>query len=113
MATRSSEEKRRLRASGVVRSLPSSIISPLCVSRRHRQEYLSPRSTPAVVFGCPLLPSISRADPPSIVGLLEPGNHCRPKGYCAGGRPSHLIFGERRKREVRDPSVWHRRLFCG
>jgi hypothetical protein len=32
----SSEAKRRLKASGLVRSLPSSIISPLCESMRQR-----------------------------------------------------------------------------
>src|SRR5215203_1918232 len=26
--------------------------------------------------------------------ILEPVNLCRPKGYCVGGRPSHLIFLE-------------------
>src|SRR5215218_9843237 len=60
MAIRSgccSEEKRRLKASGLVRSLLSSIISPLSVLMRHRWLYLSPRSRPAVIFGCPLLPS--------------------------------------------------------
>jgi hypothetical protein len=31
-----SEEKRRLKASGLVRSLPSSATSPLCWSMRHR-----------------------------------------------------------------------------
>ena len=31
-----SEAKRRLKASGVVRSLPSSMTSPLCWSMRHR-----------------------------------------------------------------------------
>ena len=31
-----SEEKRLLKASGVVRILPSSITSPLAVSRRHK-----------------------------------------------------------------------------
>ena len=38
MATRigRSEAKRRLMASGLVRSLPSSIASALCVSMRHR-----------------------------------------------------------------------------
>ena len=60
----------RSKASGMVRSLPSSITSPLTVSMRQRQEYLSPMSNPAVVFGCSLLPSISRADPPSWA--LEP-----------------------------------------
>src|SRR5215211_7210630 len=91
-----SESKHRLRASGVVRSIPSSMTSPLSVSIRQRRLYLSPRSSPAVIFGCSLLPSISRADPPSHFGPLKsPLNICRPTGYCVlGGRPSHLIFGE-------------------
>src|SRR5215212_2113486 len=53
-----SESKRRLRASGVVRSLPSSMTSPLSVSMRQRRLYLSPRSNPAVICGWLLLPSI-------------------------------------------------------
>src|SRR5215208_6575470 len=59
MATHSgrSEQKRCLRASGVVRSLPSSITSPLSVSSRHRWLYLSPRSIPSVIDGFLLLPS--------------------------------------------------------
>src|SRR5215211_5502272 len=70
-----SESKRRLRAPGVVRSLPSSMTSPLSVSMRQRRLYLSPRSSPAVIFGWSLLPSISRADPPSHIGPLEPVEH--------------------------------------
>src|SRR5918995_7381608 len=89
-----SEAKRRLKVSGLVRSLPSSIISPLSVSMRHRD-----RSTCLL---CPIRLSCVDAlcyhpwwaDPPFYLGLLEPVNLCRPKGYCAGGRPSHLIFGE-------------------
>src|SRR5215207_8242525 len=68
MAMRSgcSESNRRRMASGVVRSLPSSMTSPLSVSIRHRWPYLSPRSRPAVIFAAPLLPLFSWADPPSI-----------------------------------------------
>src|SRR5215210_7393241 len=70
----SSEEKRRLKASGVVRSLPSSITSPLCESMRHRRLYLSPRSNPAVIFGRPLLPSmVGRSS--FHIGPLEPVEH--------------------------------------
>src|SRR5215208_3893215 len=47
-------------------------------------------SNPAVIFGRSLLPSIESRS--SSLGLLEPVNLCRPKGYCAGDRPSHLIF---------------------
>src|SRR5215204_6644023 len=103
MAMRSdcSEAKRRLRASEVVRSLPSSITSPLCESMRHRWEYLSPRSSPAVVGGCTL--------PTSMVGRSS--FHCGRFRACRvfadplrvlrmGGRPSNLTFGERREREV-------------
>src|SRR5215218_5541512 len=49
-------------------------------------------SNPAVIFGRSLLPSIVGRT--SSLGLLEPVNLCRPTGYCAGGRPSHLIFRE-------------------
>src|SRR3712207_769037 len=60
MATRvgRSEPNRRSNASGVVRSRPSSMTSPLSVSIKHRWLYLSPRSSPAVIFGCSLLPSV-------------------------------------------------------
>src|SRR3712207_5613785 len=61
-----SESNRRLMASGVVRTLPSSSISPLSVSSRHRWLYLSPRSSPAVVFAAPLLPLSTGRSPPSI-----------------------------------------------
>src|SRR5215218_5345366 len=97
-----SESKRRLRASGVVRSLPSSMTSPLAVSMRQRQLYLSPRSNPAVIFGWSLLPSISRADPPFQIGPLASERariaFADPEGTAYGGRPSHLIFRE-------DPSL--------
>src|SRR5215218_10788946 len=43
---------------GGAQSRPSSITSPLCVSMTHRWEYLSPRSNPAVIFSCALLPSM-------------------------------------------------------
>src|SRR5215208_5861313 len=86
-----SEEKRRLKLSGLARSLPYSITSPLCESMRQRYEYLSPRATPAGGVGCTLLLSmVGRSSFHS--GPLEPVNRCRPQGYCAGGSAfsSHL-----------------------
>src|SRR5215216_4212919 len=93
-----SESKRCLRLSGVVRSLPSSMTSPLSVSIRHRWLYLSPRSSPAVISGRSLLPSVMGRFllPLSLYGART---YCADPhaGYCAGDRPSHLIFGELRK----------------
>jgi hypothetical protein len=91
-----SESKRRLRASGVVRSLPSSMTSPLSVSIRH-------------IWGC-----ICHRDPARLSSLVAPcyhysradsSFHSEPigssyilqtltQGTALGGRPSHLIFGE-------------------
>src|SRR5215203_2906608 len=96
-----SEEKRRLKASGVVLSLPSSITSPLAVSRRHRG-----RSACRL---CPIrLSSLDAlcyhpwwADPPSIVGLRARRAVADPQGSAYGGRPSHLIFVELRHCELR------------
>src|SRR5919112_4086972 len=61
-------------------------------------------SNPAVIFGRSLLPSI-KGRSSFLLGVLEPVNLCRPKGYCAGGRPSHPIFRELRKAEVRRISL--------
>src|ERR671913_506775 len=99
-----SDAKRRLKASGVVRSLPSSITSPLCESMRHRG-----RSTCRL---CPIRLSClvglcyhhSWADLLLSFGPLakeSPYSLCRPQGYCVGGRPSHLIFRELRHGKVR------------
>ena len=97
-----SEAKRRLRVSGVVRSLPSSMTSPLCWSIRHRYEYLSPRSNPAVVFGSSLLPSMVGRSSFHIGRFRARRTLADPKGTAhLGGRPSHLIFSERRLGEVR------------
>src|SRR5215216_2460100 len=65
---------------------------------------LSPRSNPAVIFGSLLLPSIAGRSS-FHNGPLEPVNLCRPKGYCLGGRPSHLIFVERRFGELRTTPI--------
>src|SRR5829696_412730 len=96
----SSEAKRRSKAWGLVRNLPSSTTSPLCWSMRHRWEYLSPRSNPAVAFGCALLTSmVGRSS--FHFGRQSPPNSCRPsKGTAYGGRPSHPIFLELRKGEL-------------
>src|SRR5215213_6973997 len=87
-----SEEKRRLKASGLVRSLPSSITSPLCESMRHRRLYLSPRSNPAVIFGRPLLPSmVGRSS--FHFGPLEPGEQLQTQRVLRRGSAfsSHLL----------------------
>src|SRR5215216_3343452 len=65
---------------------------------------MSPRSNPAVIFGSLLLPSIAGRSS-FHNGPLEPVNLCRPKGYCLGGRPSHLIFVELRRGELRRISL--------
>src|ERR687897_567224 len=69
MATRSegSEAKRRLRASGVVLSLPSSITSPLSVSIRHRG-----RST-CLRDPIRLSPSVALCYHPFLGPILLPG----------------------------------------
>jgi hypothetical protein len=86
----------------VVLSLPSSITSPLAVSRRHRD-----RSACRL---CPLRLSCSVgvcyhrswADPPSILGLRARRAVADPQGTAyLGGRPSHPIFVELRYGEVR------------
>src|SRR5215204_4521036 len=94
MATRSgrSEAKRRLRASGLVRSLPSSITSPLCVSVAEVQSGCHRWLFAANIHGGPILLSIGP--------LRAHTTFADPKGYCAGGRPSHLIFLELRRSEV-------------
>src|SRR5215213_8163451 len=94
MRSEGSETKRRLRASGVVRSLPSSTTSPLCVSMRHRG-----RSTCRL---CPirLSPSVVLCYHPRWPILLpywasEPVEDLQTQRVLRmGGRPSHLIFGE-------------------
>src|SRR5215212_12192057 len=91
----SSEEKRRLKASGVVRSLPSSMTSPLSESMRHRRLYLSPRSNPAVIFGRPLLPSMVGRSSFPYWAFRALRTFADRKGTAhLGGRPSHLIFRE-------------------
>src|SRR5918996_647139 len=53
----------------------------------------SPRSTPTVIVGVPLLLSSTRADPPSWA--IEPVEYLQTIRYCVlGGRPSHLNFRE-------------------
>src|SRR5215207_2877053 len=61
---------------------------------RQRYEYLSPRSNPAVIFGCPLLHH-SWADPPSWAARARIVL-ADLKVLRTGGRPSHLIFRELR-----------------
>jgi hypothetical protein len=85
-----SEVKRRLKASGVVRSLPSSITSPLSESRRQRG-----RSSCRL---CPIrLSSLDalcyqplRADPPSILGVRARQTLQTLRVLRMGVRPSHL-----------------------
>src|SRR5919107_5656469 len=93
-----SEAKRRLRASGVVRSLPSSIASPLSVSTTQRKLYLSPRSIPTVIDGFLLLTShMGRS---SFLGVRARIKCLQTIRYCVEGRPSHLIFVECRQGEA-------------
>src|SRR5215207_1274726 len=67
---------------------------------RQRYEYLSPRSNPAVIFGCPLLHH-SWADPPSWAARARIVL-ADLKVLRTGGRPSHLIFREPRKANLRE-----------
>src|SRR5687768_1338880 len=90
----SSEPKRRLKVWGLVRSLPSSITSPLsvCVDEAEIAVLVA-----EIQPGCNLwlLPATITHGPILLPGPIEsPYSACRPTGYCAGGRPSHLIFGE-------------------
>src|SRR5215207_8975846 len=68
---------------------------------RQRYEYLSPRSNPAVIFGCPLLHH-SWADPPSWAARARIVL-ADLKVLRTGGRPSHLIFRELRFHAVGYP----------
>src|SRR5215210_7270609 len=105
MAMRSerSEENRRLRASGVVRSLPSSITSPfsVCVDETEVGVLVA-----EIQSGCHLLlPFANITHGPILLSFgplakESPYSLCRPQGYCAGGRPSHLIFRELRTCEA-------------
>jgi hypothetical protein len=102
-----SETKRRKKASGVVRSLPSSITSPLSESRRHKG-----RSSCRL---CPILLSYLdalcyhplRADPPFHIGRFRARRmFADPKGTAhLGVRPSHLIFRESPECELRRDGV--------
>src|SRR5215207_2505860 len=71
---------------------------------RQRYEYLSPRSNPAVIFGCPLLHH-SWADPPSWAARARIVL-ADLKVLRTGGRPSHLIFRECPKGELRRILLW-------
>src|SRR5215207_2375159 len=90
-----SEQKRRLKASGLVRSLPSSITSPLCWSMRHRGRSTcrpSPIRLSLVVAVCY---HPSWADPPFVWASSnrEPAiAFADPKGTAYGGSAfsSHL-----------------------
>src|SRR5919107_5834285 len=89
-----SEAKRRLRASGVVRSLPSSITSPLSVSTRQRKLYLSP----TIIDGFLLLTSLMCRS--AFLGVRARIKCLQTIRYCVEGRPSHLIFIECRQGEA-------------
>jgi hypothetical protein len=113
MAIRSgcSEAKCRLRASGLVRSLPSSSTSALCWSMRHSGRS-SCRRGPiqlssqwfvfATIHGGPILLSLGR--------FRARRTFADPLRVLRGGRPSHLIFrgqqhphSTRRGRSTRRP----------
>src|SRR5919112_2999443 len=64
-----SEEKRGLKLSGLVRSLPSSITSPLCESMRQRGKSTCRPSPSRLSASDALCYYPWWADPPSIVGL--------------------------------------------
>src|SRR5215208_201109 len=64
-----SEVKRRLKASGVVRSLPSSITSPLSESRRQRGRSSCRLCPIRLSYLDALCYHPLRADPPSILGV--------------------------------------------
>ena len=96
----SSEAKRRLKASGVVRSLPSSITSPLSLVDEAQVGVLVAEIQP----GCHLWLHFAtiHCGPILLSGPLEPVEHLQTlRVLRMGGRPSHLIFGELRQREVR------------
>jgi hypothetical protein len=96
----------RCRASGVVRSLPSSTTSPLCVSMRHRGRSSCRRDPIRLSPLVALCYHPWWADPPSYWAVRARILLADPKGTAhLGGRPSHPIFRERRQGEVRRISL--------
>jgi hypothetical protein len=99
-----SEAKRRLKASGLVRSLPSSISSPLCWSMRHRGRSICRRGPIRLSCLGALCYHPSWADPPFTWVSSKKRARIAFAGLQGtaylGGRPSHPIFRERQD-EVR------------
>src|SRR5215217_5218320 len=90
-----SEAKRRLKVSGLVRSLPSHYRATCCVDEAqvgvfvaYVQSGCHLRLLFATIHGWPILLSIS--------GIRARRTFADPKGTAYGGRPSHLIFRELR-----------------
>src|SRR5829696_8594053 len=92
MRSEGSETKRRLRASGVVRSLPSSRTSPLCVSMRHRGRSTCRRDPIRLSPSVALCYHPWWADPPSYWAVRACILLADPKGTAYGGSAfsSHL-----------------------
>src|SRR5215211_1200321 len=96
-----SEVKRRLKASGVVRSLPSSITSPLSESRRQRGRSSCRLCPIRLSYLDALCYHPLRADPPSILGVRARQTLQTLRVLRMGVRPSHLIFRESPLQAVR------------
>src|SRR5829696_1225849 len=92
MRSEGSETKRRLRASGVVRSLPSSRTSPFCVSMRHRGRSTCRRDPIRLSPSVALCYHPWWADPPSYWAVRARILLADPKGTAYGGSAfsSHL-----------------------
>src|SRR5215217_336751 len=92
MRSEGSETKRRLRASGVVRSLPSSRTSPFCVSMRHRGRSTCRRDPIRLSPSVALCYHPWWADPPSYWAVRARILLADPKGTAYGGLAfsSHL-----------------------
>src|SRR5919108_993301 len=89
------ESKRSRKASGVVRSRLSPTISPLWASRRHRDGCACPRDPARLSsLGAPCYHSSWADSSFHSEPIWSSYTYCRPTGYCAGDRPSHLIFRE-------------------
>src|SRR5215216_1499461 len=87
-----SEAKRRLRASGG--GAHPTLLHDLATVLVDKAEVGVPVAE--VESGCRLwlLFATIHGGPILFSEPLKPVNLCRPTGYCAGGRPSHLIFRE-------------------
>src|SRR5215204_6683065 len=89
------------KASGVVRSLPSSITSPLSESRRQRGRSSCRLCPIRLSYLDALCYHPLRADPPSILGVRARQTLQTLRVLRMGVRPSHLIFRESPLQAVR------------